>query len=276
MRSSVLTALVATCTLSILVVPSQALATPAAAPPAAAAPPSAAAPAPAPAPVAAPVAAAPASAPPPAAAAPAAAPVVVPEGTTVTTAPGGATIVINNAPTIAPTVTDQAAPTIAAPAPAPAPKAEAAPPPPRPAPAPVTTPPPARPMPDLPENNGVASLVTGLSILGSVYALTALVAARRLDEPRSGWHGDERDRDREAAASRALLIPVVGPFIAMPNSRSHAQTYGLALNGSLQVGGLVLTTVGAVLNARYNRAKRWQLTAATRPGGATAGVQVRF
>ncbi len=119
-----------------------------------------------------------------------------------------------------------------APAAAPQPQAQPQPPPPPP-------PPPER------SRKGLGLLISGWSLFGGSYLITALAGAIAYDtgnEPLGG----------------ALLIPIAGPLIAMPQVDSLSGRIGLAFPFLAQTAGVAMGITGAVLLARSRRANRAQ------------------
>jgi hypothetical protein len=81
-------------------------------------------------------------------------------------------------------------------------------------------------------------LIAGLSILVSSYVITAALG------PRTG----------------VLYAPVIGPYVAIPQSKNAGDVGWLALGGIAQVSGLVLTIIGAT-GANPNRIERQRFSA---------------
>jgi hypothetical protein len=131
---------------------------------------------------------------------------------------------------------------------------------------------------------GTPLIAAGVSITAGTYLLTALFGSIAIDKARKSATSDNpltpdneaRPTDRARKRGKAMMIPIAGPFVAMRHTDSVARRYGLALNGAIQITGVVLTLVGAVQQSRYRQAKRWGLVAASGPDGAHVAVDVRF
>ena len=169
------------------------------------------------------------------------------------------------------------APTATAPAPAAATVPAATPPPPS---AAFTCPPP----PPVEVKKGTVLIASGLALTGATYFFSALFGAIAIHKARKAAVPDNpltpedeaRPTDRDRKRGQALMIPVVGPFLAMKHTPSVTNQFGNAFNGALQVTGVVLAIVGAVRQSRYNQAKRWGVAAAPGPEGARISFDVHF
>ncbi len=156
-------------------------------------------------------------------------------------------------------------------APAPAPQPTSAP-----AVAPAPVPPPPTYMPPPPprppmvdprvaslkaqRNSGLGMTISGYTMFGTSYLISALVGTISLDLA--------ADVGGSGTYGRRMMIPIVGPFMAI--NRSDSATGGLftAILGVVQTTGFVLGTAGAV---KYGRARR-QLRLTADAGG----IGVRF
>jgi hypothetical protein len=148
-----------------------------------------------------------------------------------------------------------AAPVIVVTAP---PAAAPAPPPP---PAPVYLPPPG-PSPQLValrhrRNSGIGMTISGYTLFGTSYLISALVGTISIDYA--------NDIGGSGTYGRRMLIPLVGPFMAIPRSDSATGGLFTGLVGVVQIAGFALGTAGAIRLGRANRDLR--LTADT--GGLT-------
>jgi hypothetical protein len=76
-------------------------------------------------------------------------------------------------------------------------------------------------------------VIAGASLFGSLYLISALVAA---------GNGDANQGTSNPAA--ALWVPGVGPFIQMTQTGSEVAGVFLAIDGIIQVGGLTMFTIG--------------------------------
>ncbi|MCA9662319.1 MAG: hypothetical protein KC486_28525 [Myxococcales bacterium] len=105
---------------------------------------------------------------------------------------------------------------------------------------------------------GVAGLAGGLSMFGLTYLITGIsgmimydVGQRRSETPTTAARGDQLQ-----AIGGRLVIPVAGPFLALPYmSDADGKALG-ALAGGFQLLGLGLTIFGAVTLSNYNRRGR--------------------
>lgn len=133
-------------------------------------------------------------------------------------------------------------------------------PPPRPAPAPVVHRPPP------PPRRGLGMAITGFSMFGTTYLLTAWAGALIYD----GHGGCGLTREGCRQFGRALMVPFVGPLIAMHETGSAKETLGLALLSGLQIATFTMGLVGAV---RWSRYKRWERNFAGIPVSKNLAVQ---
>lgn len=147
---------------------------------------------------------------------------------------------------------------------APAPPAPPAPPPepttttvivtaPAPAPAPPRRPPP-------PPRRGLGLMITGFSMFGTTYLLTAWAGALTHD----GHGGCNRSEHSCREIGKALMVPFVGPIIAAQGSDSARETMGLLMVSGLQIASFTMGLIGAV---RWSRYKRWERNFAGLPLG---------
>ena len=87
--------------------------------------------------------------------------------------------------------------------------------------------------------------ISGYTMFGTSYLVSALIGTISLDVASnvggSGTYG------------RRMLIPVAGPFMAIPRADSATGGLFTAMVGVIQLGGLVLGTAGVV---KYKRADR--------------------
>jgi len=131
-------------------------------------------------------------------------------------------------------------------------------------------------------------LISGFSIFGATYALTALSGVVLYD---TGGISDENVNDARRAGSM-LLIPVVGPLAAMPQYTTLTARFVLFLSFAGQATGLSLGIAGAVKYSRYRKSmqqaainadgirltKNLRLNAGPTPflDGGTAQLKMRF
>jgi hypothetical protein len=181
------------------------------------------------------------------------------------------------APAVAPAAPASAAPVSIDPAPA-----TATPPTPPPPSAAMVCPPP--PPPQIDVKKGTPLIASGLALTGVTYLFSALSGAITIDKARKRAKPDDpnspaneaHSTDRERKRGQLLMVPIVGPFLAMKHTDSAVQQFGNVFNGTVQITGIVLAIAGAVRQSRYNQAKRWGLAAAPGPEGARISFDVRF
>lgn len=133
---------------------------------------------------------------------------------------------------------------------------------PRPAPAPapmIRRPPP-------PPRRGLGMAITGFSMFGTTYLLTAWAGA--LIHDGNGTCNLTRHECREMG--KALMVPFVGPIMATQQSDSARETFGLFLLSGLQIATFTMGVIGAV---RWSRYKRWERNFAGIPVGKNMAVQ---
>jgi hypothetical protein len=196
-------------------------------------------------------------------------------------------------------------PPAAEPAPAPAPEPYAA----QPAPAPVPygqpyAQPYAQPQPYGPQagpapyqapppqqrRRGKGMMIGGFVTFGASYLATALVGAAALDTSEaydSGGNEILGGNTRTRKLGTSLLIPVVGPLVAIPHIEAATGTMFAIFSFLAQGAGLGLGIAGAVMYARDGRriqaaqaglhlGKGVRLRAAPRIGGGSLDLVYRF
>jgi len=123
-------------------------------------------------------------------------------------------------------------------------------------------------------------VVAGGSTLLTTYLVTTVYGVVTIDKARkttTDWAGNESAIDhRGVGLGRSLLVPVVGPFLAMHYTRAATSRWLELFSGSAQVAGLVLTVVGAVRLRRSGKSQRVAMTADASGRGAMLGVSGRF
>lgn len=97
-------------------------------------------------------------------------------------------------------------------------------------------------------NSGIGMTISGFTMFGSSYLISALIGTISLDYA--------RDVGGTGTYGRRMLIPVAGPFMAIPRADSATGGLFTGLLGVVQVGGLVLGTAGAIRIGRANRGLR--------------------
>lgn len=120
------------------------------------------------------------------------------------------------------------------------------------------------------------TISTGFGLFGASYVITAILGGVTYDgKLRCVDKGDPpRDCRRFGAA---LMIPAVGPFIAIGETSSEARIIGVVWSGVLQLAGLGLGIAGAV---KYGRERRrmvdgLRLRRNVYLGSMAAGLQLR-
>ncbi len=109
-------------------------------------------------------------------------------------------------------------------------------------------------------NSGLGMTISGFTMFGTSYLISALIGTISIDYANSvGGSGKY---------GRRMLIPIAGPFMAIPRADSATGGLFTAFLGVVQVGGFVLGTAGAI---KFGRAKR-QLELSANGGG----MQLRF
>lgn len=104
-------------------------------------------------------------------------------------------------------------------------------------------------------NSGLGMTISGYTLFGTSYLISALVGTISLDLA--------ADVGGTGVYGRRMLVPLVGPFMAIP--RAGTATGGLftGLLGVVQIGGFALGTAGAI---RFGSARR-QLALSADTGG---------
>lgn len=115
---------------------------------------------------------------------------------------------------------------------------------------------------------GVELFGAGLGVIAYAYLYSAIWGAGVVDSTVAGT--------REHALGRAALVPVVGSTIALHFADTATERLLLGTLSVVQLGGAVLTVVGAVRWARQNRARRLSLGAAPSAGGGAFTISGRF
>jgi hypothetical protein len=97
-------------------------------------------------------------------------------------------------------------------------------------------------------NSGIGMTISGYTMFGTSYLISALIGTISLDYAShvggSGTYG------------RRMLIPIAGPFLAIPRADSATGGLFTGFLGVIQVAGFVLGTAGAVKLGRANRQLR--------------------
>jgi hypothetical protein len=112
-----------------------------------------------------------------------------------------------------------------------------------------------------------ALILAGTLTIGIPYMVTSLAGAIAIDKAQDA---------RRRTYGRALLVPVVGPFAAIPHTDSAVSRWGAAFSGILQVAAVGLVTAGVIATVRRKRTRRLGMTASLQPGGGSVGLSGRF
>lgn len=94
-------------------------------------------------------------------------------------------------------------------------------------------------------NSGIGMTISGYTIFGTSYLISALVGTISIDYA--------RDVGGAGLYGRRMLIPLAGPFMAIPRADSATGGLFTGLVGVVQVGGFLLGTAGAIRLGRANR-----------------------
>lgn len=117
-----------------------------------------------------------------------------------------------------------------------------------PAPSMVALPAPSPPPPPPPRRRGIGLMVTGYTLFGVSYMLTALSGAAVIDNCSVDRNYDCR------RLGRSLMVPALGPFMALREIQSMTARFTMVLfPGLMQVGGLTMGIAGSVLYRRSHR-----------------------
>lgn len=110
--------------------------------------------------------------------------------------------------------------------------------------------------------SGKGLLIGGLSLGGFTYLYVSLAGALVIDKARSMPTDDPltpgnegRARDDRRAFGRAMLIPVIGPALAIPKADTALQAWGAGLATITQLTAVTMTLVGL---HRLGRARRFE------------------
>lgn len=127
----------------------------------------------------------------------------------------------------------------------------------------IVAPPPApaaprRPPP--PPKRGLGLMITGFSMFGTAYMLTAWAGALTHD----GHGGCNGTKHQCREIGKALMVPFFGPIMVTQESESARETLGLFLVSGIQIATFTMGVIGAV---RYSRYKRWERNFAGLPLG---------
>lgn len=94
-------------------------------------------------------------------------------------------------------------------------------------------------------NSGIGMAISGYTIFGTSYLVSALIGTISIDYA--------NDVGGSGKYGRRMLIPLAGPFAAIPRADSATGGLFTGLVGVVQVTGFVLGTAGAIRLGRANR-----------------------
>lgn len=123
-------------------------------------------------------------------------------------------------------------------------------------------------------------LAAGGTMVGVTYLGTSLRGAFVIDRARkttTDANGMPRPIDqRRLAYGRALMVPVIGPFVAVGYTSSAVARFGAVLSGTAQLAGAVMLLAGVIGKGRARRARRIGWSAGTTRGGGGLAIHGRF
>jgi hypothetical protein len=94
-------------------------------------------------------------------------------------------------------------------------------------------------------NSGIGMTISGYTLFGTSYLISALIGTISIDYA--------RDIGGTGTYGRRMLIPLAGPFMAIPRADSATGGLFTGFVGVVQVAGFVLGTAGAIRIGRANR-----------------------
>lgn len=109
-------------------------------------------------------------------------------------------------------------------------------------------------------NSGIGMTISGYTLFGTSYLISALIGTISLDYA--------ADVGGSGKYGRRMLIPIAGPFIAIPRTDSATGGLFTGMLGVVQAAGFVLGTAGAIKLGRANRDLRLSADA--------GGLQLQF
>lgn len=130
--------------------------------------------------------------------------------------------------------------------------------------------PPPRPRKDPDRSSGIAFLASGLALFGSAYLSSSLAGVANIDRK----FEDPRDDARARAYGNRMLIPIVGPWVAISQSDSATKGWFTGLAGVAQGVGIALATVGAIRLSRAHRRRVQQFSVS--PGMRAEGGHIQM
>jgi hypothetical protein len=188
------------------------------------------------------------------------------------TEPGTTQVTVVVSTTGAPT--DGAAP--ATPVPTPAPAVAPTPPP------PVYEPPPYSDRIYKDRKSGRSLLIGGITLGVTAYVYTSLAGALVIDKARA-LHDDPLSMENEArhradrrAYGKAMLIPGIGPALAIPKADTAMRAWAAGMAGLAQAAAVTMTLVGIHRLGRARRLERLSWGAMASSQQAHVSMAVRF
>lgn len=130
--------------------------------------------------------------------------------------------------------------------------------------------------------SGRSLLAGGLAIAGLSYLFTSLGGALAIDKARKRSddplteEDETRGADRQRAYGRALLIPGVGPILAVHRADRAIRGWAAGVAGLGQAVGVGLTILGVHRLARAKRLQRLSVAAMATGRQANVTVGIRF
>jgi len=118
--------------------------------------------------------------------------------------------------------------------------------------------------------SAIPMTAAGFAIFGVSYAISSLTGA---------IIADTRDDERLERYGRRMIIPVVGPWLAIGHTDSATGAWFTGLAGVAQTAGVVIGTIGAVHLAQRRRLKtqhQVMVTGSPLLGGGQLGLAGRF
>jgi hypothetical protein len=97
-------------------------------------------------------------------------------------------------------------------------------------------------------NSGIGMTISGYTMFGTSYLISALIGTISLDYA--------ADVGGTGKYGRRMLIPIAGPFLAIPRADSATGGLFTGFVGVIQVAGFMLGTAGAIKLGRANRQLR--------------------
>lgn len=151
-----------------------------------------------------------------------------------------------------------------------------------PPPPPVYTPPPYSDRIYKDRKSGRSLLIGGITLGVTAYVYTSLAGALVFDKARDmrddplTMEDEGRDRADRRAYGRALMIPGIGPALAISKADTAMRAWGAGMAGLTQAAALTMTIVGLHRLGRANRRERLSFGAMASGQQAHASMTVRF